>query len=59
MTINIKQLIVCINPRREEETNPNDGTEAKLSQLLDTDNPELTIRFVDKPYEGLHERRQL
>ena len=59
MKINIKQLIVCIDPRRNEETNPYDRIETKLSQLFDMDEPELTVRFVDKPYEGLHERRQL
>ena len=59
MTINIKQIVVYVDPRLDEETKPDDEMESVISRLFDKDEPEITIRFVDKPYKGLHERGQL
>ena len=59
MTINIKQIVVYVDPRSDEETKPDDGVKSAISRLFDMEEPEIRFRFVDKPYEGLHERRQL
>ena len=59
VTINIKQIVVYVDPRPDEETKPEDQMGAVISRSFDMDEPEITIRYADKPYKGLHERGQL
>ncbi len=58
----ITRIYTIIITDREEDLLP----EKKVEPLADrnippfsSEEPEITIRFVDKPYVGLHERRQL
>ena len=58
----ITRIYTIIITDREEDL----LTQKKVAPLPDrsipsisSEEPEITIRFVDKPYEGLHERRQL
>ena len=57
MNIYIKQVIVYADSRLDEEAKQDRGANRQFGQLFRTDDPEITVRFVDKPANTKNEGR--
>lgn len=57
MNIYIKQVIVYADPCLVDEAKQDREANRRLDQLFTTDDPEITVRFVDKPTNIRNEGR--